>query len=99
MDVPPGYGLAPSARASVASVVSSVASLSPLSSLEIDGSPVTQQNKADAAIWNSYRNASTSLTQTSTKIKNQLFKVVDNNDLLSALPNLGISMTQTTDSV
>ena len=99
MDVPPVYASAQLAGAPVVSVVSAVVSMSPLSSLELDGSPVTQHNKADAAIWNSYRNASTSPTQTSTKIENQLNKVVDNTDLLPPLLNLGISTTQTTDSV
>ena len=99
MDVPLVYASAQLAGAPVVSVVSAVASMSPLSSLELDGSPVTQHNKADAAIWNSYRNASTSLTQTSTKIENQLNKVVANTDLLLPLMNLGILMTQTTDTV
>ena len=98
MDVPLVYASAQLAGAPVVSVVSAVASMSPLSSLELDGSPVTQHNKADAAIWNSYRNASTSLTQTSTIIENQLNKVVANTDLLPPLMNLGILMTQTTDT-
>ena len=98
MDVPPVYASALSAGTPVVSVDSAVVSMSPLSSLELDGSPVTQLNKADAAIWNSYRNAPTSLTQTST-LENQLNKVVNNTDLLPSLLNLGISTSQTTDSV
>ena len=99
MDVPPVFASAQLTGAPVVSVVSAVVSMSPLSSLELDGSPVTQLNKADAAIWNSYRNAFTSPTQTSTIIENQLSKVVDNTDLLPPLLNLGISTSQTPDSV
>ena len=91
--------LAPSARVSVDSVVSSVASLSPLSSLEIDGSPVTQHNKADAAIWNSYRNAYTSHTQTHLIIENQSNIVVKNTDPPPPLLKLGPPTAQTTDGV
>ena len=98
MDVPLVYASAQLAGAPVVSVVSAVASMSPLSSLELDGSPVTQLNRADAAIWNSYRNSSTSPTQTSTIIENRLNKVVANTDLLPPLMNLGILRTQTTDT-
>ena len=95
MDVSPVFALAPSARVSVVSVVSSVASLSPLPSLEIDGSPVTQHNKADAAIRNSYRNAYTSPTQTLFISENQSNIVVNITDPPPSLPNLGFPPTQT----
>ena len=102
MDVSPVYALAPSARASVVSVVSvipSVASLSSLSSLEIDGSPVTQHNKVNAAIWNSYRNAYTPPSQTLLIIKNHSNIVVNNTDPPPPLPNLDSPTAQTTDGV
>ena len=76
MDVLPVSAVALSAVASVVSSISSVASLSPLSSLKLDGSPVTQHNKADAAIWNSYRNASLPHTHTFSIIENQLISII-----------------------
>ena len=99
MDVLPVYASALLAGAPVVSVASAVVSMSSLSSLELDGSPVTQHNKADAAIWNSYRNAYTSHTQTHLIIENQSNIVVKNTDPPPPLLKLGPPTAQTTDGV
>ena len=71
MDVLPVSAAALSAMVSVVRSISIVNIHVPLSPSELDGSPVPQNDEADAAIWSSYRNASLSLSHTISIIESQ----------------------------